>query len=156
LIRLAAIFTMIVMVSAASAETLTGQASVIDADTIEVHGERIRLNGIDAPETRQTCTDAAGAEYRCGQAAALALADKIGRAVVTCEGRKRDRYRRLLATCSAAGVDLGGWLVEQGLAVAYRRYSDAYIPQEEAARRASRGLWAGRFVMPWLWRRGAR
>jgi endonuclease YncB( thermonuclease family) len=137
----------------ASAETLTGQATVIDADTVEIHGERIRLLGIDAPESRQVCTNAAGAEYRCGQAAAFALADKIGRALVTCEGRERDRYKRLVATCFAAGVDLNAWLVEQGLAVAYRRYSKAYVSQEEAARSARRGLWAGEFAMPWDWRK---
>lgn len=142
-----------VLASPVSAETLAGQATVIDADTVEIHGERIRLLGIDAPESLQTCTDAAGAEYRCGQVAALALADKIGRAVVTCEGKKRDRYRRLLATCWAGGADLSAWLAEQGLAVAYRRYSKAYAPQEDAARAAKRGLWAGEFEMPWGWRK---
>lgn len=98
-------------------ETLTGQASIVDADTIEIHGERIRLEDIDAPESRQTCTDAAGAEYRCGQVAALALAERIGRATVTCEGEKRDRY---------IGLDagLGHQLAEQFLH-AFHRHSDS-------------------------------
>lgn len=137
----------------AAAETQTGQATVIDADTVEIHGMRIRLAGIDAPESRQVYTDAAGADYRCGKVAAFALADRIGRAAVTCEGKQHDRYKRLVATCSAAGVDLNAWLVEQGLAVAYRKYSKAYVPQEDAARAAKRGLWKGRFLWPWDWRK---
>src|SRR4051812_19931160 len=96
------------LASPVSAESLVGQATVIDGDTVEIHGTRIRLAGIDAPESRQVCTDAAGADYRCGKVAAFALADKIGRAVVRCEGKQRDRYKRLVATCSAGGVDLNG------------------------------------------------
>jgi endonuclease YncB( thermonuclease family) len=138
---------------AAAADTLTGQATVIDGDTIEIHGQRIRLEGIDAPESRQSCTNAAGTEYHCGQAAAFALADRIGRAVVKCEGDERDRYKRRLAVCSADGIDLSAWLVEQGLAVAYRKYSTAYVPQEDKARTAMRGIWAGAFEMPWDWRK---
>jgi endonuclease YncB( thermonuclease family) len=144
---------LVIAATPSSAETLAGQATVIDADTVEIHGERIRLLGIDAAESRQVCTDAAGAEYRCGKVAAFALADKIGRAVVTCEGKERDRYKRLVATCFAAGTDINGWLVERGLAVAYRKYSKTYVPQEDAARAAKRGLWAGDFEMPWDWRK---
>jgi endonuclease YncB( thermonuclease family) len=135
------------------AETITGQASVIDGDTIEVHGKRIRLEGIDAPESRQLCTNDIGAEYRCGQVAAFALADKLGRSAVTCEGKKRDRYGRLLATCFAGGVDLNAWMVEHGHAIAYRHFTEAYVPQEEAAKTARRGIWAGTFEEPYLWRR---
>ena len=137
----------------AQAETLVGQATVIDGDTVEIHGNRIRMAGIDAPESRQVCTGADGEEYRCGKVAAFALADRIGRAVVTCEGGERDRYKRLLAVCSAGGADLNAWLVEEGLAVAYRRYSKVYVAQEDAARLAKRGLWAGDFQMPWVWRK---
>jgi endonuclease YncB( thermonuclease family) len=144
---------MVCLIPVAAADTLTGQATVIDGDTIEIHGQRIRLEGIDAPESRQSCTDAAGAEYRCGQVAAFALADRIDRAVVKCKGDERDRYRRRLAVCSADGIDLSAWLVEQGLAVAYRKYSTAYIPQEDEARTAKRGLWAGVFELPWEWRK---
>lgn len=67
-----------------------------------------------------------------------------------------DRYGRVIAVCSQSGIDLNGWLVRQGYAVAYRKYSLDYVPQEEAARKERLGMWSGRFVMPWLWRRGKR
>jgi endonuclease YncB( thermonuclease family) len=135
-----------------SAKTLTGQASVIDGDTLEIHGRRVRMAGIDAPESRQTCADASGKPYRCGQVAAFALADKIGQTVVTCEGKQQDRYKRLIAVCFSAGADLNAWMVQYGHAVAYRRYSKAYVHQEDVARQAKVGLWAGAFEMPWEWR----
>lgn len=137
----------------AEAKTLTGQAIVIDGDTLEIHGEPIRLGGIDAPESRQTCLNGAGVAYRCGKEASFALADLIGRATVTCVGNERDRYHRLLATCSAHGIDLNGWMVEQGHAVAYLRYATTYVVEEGEARAARRGVWQGEFVMPWDWRK---
>lgn len=141
-------------VSPAAASPLIGQASVIDGDTIEIHGQRIRLDAIDAPESRQFCKDAAGADYRCGQVASFALADKIGRHVVTCDNHGRDRYGRSLSYCSVEGADLGAWLVERGLAVEYRRYSDGrYQAAEDRAKAAHAGLWAGVFEWPWEWRR---
>lgn len=130
---------------------LAGTASVIDGDTIEIHGQRIRLHAIDAPEARQTCTRE-GAPWRCGQAAALALSERIGRRPVRCEQTDIDRYRRIVARCSVGGVDLGGWLVGRGLAVAYRRYGRDYVAAEAEARESRRGIWAGRFAMPWDWR----
>ena len=137
---------------AVSNSALVGRASVIDGDTLEIHGQRVRLIGIDAPESDQACLNATGQSWRCGQRAALALADRIDAATVTCEGNERDRYGRLLAVCKARGEDLGAWIVKEGLALAYRRYSTTYIGQEDAARTARRGMWAGTFVPPWDWR----
>lgn len=130
-----------------------GVASVIDGDTIEIHGERFRLFGIDAPESKQLCKSAAGKSYRCGQVAANALSDLIGRKTVTCEKKDIDRYRRIVAVCSVNGRDLGADLVARGLAVAYVKYSKSYVPQQTKARKAHLGLWAGAFEMPWDWRR---
>lgn len=109
-----------------TATDLAGQDSVIDGDTIEIHGQRIRLYGIDAPESGQTC-EADGKVYRCGKDAAFALTDKIGRQTVECEDRGRDRYDRVIAICYAGGQDIGAWLVDQGWALAFRRYSLDYV-----------------------------
>ncbi len=134
---------------------VAGVASVIDGDTIEVHGQRIRLHGIDAPESRQLCR-LDGKPWQCGKDAANALAKKIARRPVTCEDLGRDRYKRIIARCTAAGEDLEKWMVVNGWALAYRRYSLDYTGQEAEARAARRGIWAGEFVKPWEWRRGKR
>jgi endonuclease YncB( thermonuclease family) len=115
---------------------ITGRATVIDGDTIEVGGERIRLDAIDAPESAQLCV-------ADGQRAALALADLIGTRNVTCAGTGTDRYGRTLAICTLGGLDLNGWLVPEGWALAHRRYSRACVAQEEAVQAARCGMWRG-------------
>ena len=137
----------------ASAETIAGTATVIDGDTIEIHGIRIRLHAVDSIESRQRCFLPGGKTWNCGRDAAIALANKIGRAPVSCDVRDVDRYGRLVAVCRKGGEDLNGWLVASGWAVAYRRYGRDYIRQEDAARKANRGIWASDFMMPWDWRR---
>ena len=142
---------------AVAAEPLVGTASVVDGDTIEIHGQRIRLHGIDAPESRQECTRSDGATWRCGQQAALALADRSGRSIVRCDPRDRDRYGRIIATCFENAEDLNHWMVASGWAVAYRKYSLDYVAIEERAHAARIGIWSGTFDMPWDWRaRGTR
>ena len=134
---------------------VAGQASVIDGDTIEIHGTRIRLHGIDAPESGQVCM-ADGAQWRCGQQAALALDARIDARLVSCSERDVDRYGRIVAICSAGGEDLNAWMVAEGWALAYRRYSLDYVDEEAAAAAARKGIWSGEFVAPWDWRQGAR
>lgn len=130
---------------------IVGRASVIDGDTIEIQGQRVRLFGIDAPESSQLCR-AENKPYRCGQQSALALAKRIGQRTVRCEQRDIDRYQRVVAVCYSGNEDLGGWLVKEGMALAFRRYSLDYVTQEEEARAARRGIWRGQFEAPWEWR----
>ena len=141
------------MAAATSAAPLIqGTASVIDGDTIEIRGQRIRLDAIDAPESSQLCLDAASKRYRCGQKSAFALANFIGRSVVSCDPKGRDRYKRVIAVCYKGETNLNAWMVSLGWAVAYRKYGIDYIAQEDEARIATRGIWAGSFDMPWDWR----
>ena len=135
-----------------SAPTIQGTASVIDGDTIEIHGERIRPDAMDAPESSQLCLDAAGSRYRCGQKSAVALADMIGRSVVSCEPKGPGRYKRVIAVCFKGETNLNASMVTQDWAVAFRKYGMDYIPPDEEARLARPWIWAGSFEMPWDWR----
>src|ERR1700722_3663363 len=111
---LAALF--LVTASAGATDDLAGQASVIDGDTLEIHGTRIRLWGIDAPETTQLCRGDDSLQYRCGAKAANELDAFIARRPVNCIPISLDQYRRTVATCSVGDVDLGDWLGDTGLA----------------------------------------
>lgn len=140
--------------SAASGDGLTGQVSVIDGDTIEIHGERIRILDIDAPESRQTCTREDGMVWRCGQKASLALSDWIGSRTVRCDTTRKDRYGRWLARCAVGGTDIAEWLAEEGWAVPYRDCKCEVVRDAaDRARAASAGIWSGDFQMPWDWRK---
>lgn len=139
--------------TAVGQDVVSGRARVIDGDTVEILGLRIRMHGIDAPESAQTCTDSAGRSYGCGQVATNALASMVGRSFVACRVRDIDRYGRLIAVCYRGDTDLNAWMVRAGHAMAYRRYSEDYAGHEDAARARGAGIWQGRFVAPWDWRR---
>ena len=136
-------------------QEIVGRASVVDGDTIDIHGTRIRLHGIDAPESGQTC-QAMGERYRCGQRAALALDGFLGSQTVNCVQTETDRWTRVVARCSVRGIDLGKWMVEHGWAIAFRRYSTEYVETEDRARASRAGMWKGEFMPPEEWRRGSR
>ncbi|MDP4025564.1 thermonuclease family protein [Methylobacterium sp. NEAU 140] len=135
---------------ACAAGPISGPATVIDGDTIEVHGTRLHLYGIDAPEPAQNCETAQGRTYRCGRAATRALRERIGAATVTCERREAAKGR-LSAVCQVGGEDLAAWMVAQGHALASRRITAAYTGQEGQAWATRRGLWAGTFEKPADW-----
>ncbi len=94
---------------------ISGQPRVIDGDTLEVAGQRIRLHGIDAPETRQLCRRD-GEPWRCGKDATRALKAFLGSRPVSCKELDRDRYRRIVAKCMVERTDIGGWMVTEGWA----------------------------------------
>lgn len=129
-------------------ETLSGTMRAADGDSLAHGATRIRLEGIDAPELGQTCRRTGG-DYACGREAQQALARLIAGRAVSCRSARRDRYGRLLARCTAGGVEVNRAMVEAGWAVAYGDYDR----EEGAARRAGRGLWAGAFERPQEWRR---
>ena len=139
----------------ASRSTVSGSARVVDGDTLDVGAVRVRLHGVDAPESRQSCV-AGSRRWACGERATRALAGRIGGRTVACEERDRDRYGRTVAVCRDGGEDVNAWMVSRGWALAYRRYSRDYVGEEAAARDARRGIWRGDFVPPWDWRRGER
>lgn len=144
---------------AATPLQLTGIARVIDGDTLEVRSQRIRLDGIDAPESGQLCRDGRGRHYDCGAAATQALRAFLpGNSEIECKISGRDHYDRLIGDCyRAEGTSVSAWLVNQGHALDWPRYSQgAYAQEQEEAEREQRGLWAGSFDKPWDWRAGRR
>lgn len=136
-------------------QPITGVASVIDGDTVEIHGQRIRFNGIDAPESKQYCDDAKGFEYPCGRRSAEALNTFLAASrPVQCTFVTWDRYHRFVGDCRRAdGVSVAAWMVEHGQALDWPRYSHgAYAVQQTKAQAAKVGLWVGSFQAPWDWR----
>src|SRR5215207_6660757 len=134
---------------------LIGRASIIDGDTIEIHGERVRLNGVDAPETAQLCKNEKGKAYRCGTVSAAALEKFLAASRPTrCEFVERDRYGRFVGNCYRAhGTSVSAYLVRNGFALDYLKYSlGKYAKEERKAKQAKAGLWSGEFTPPWEWR----
>ncbi|MFD2141753.1 thermonuclease family protein [Ancylobacter oerskovii] len=126
---------------------LDGAVRVADGDSFEIGGERVRLEGIDAPELHQSCGPPE-APWPCGERAKQAMQRAVadaGKDGVSCRPVDGDRYGRSVSICEAGGRDLGARMVEEGWAVAT---SFAYRGGEAAARAARRGIWAGPFEMP--------
>jgi endonuclease YncB( thermonuclease family) len=153
LARLLILLSTITVCACSQGDPVVGRATVIDGDGLRVGDRTIRLFGIDAPEGRQTCRRN-GAEWACGDAASRKLREVVGGRIVTCERKDMDSYGRIVAVCRAGGVDVSDAMVRSGMALAYRRFSDDYVPAEQAARRAVVGLWASEFTPPWQWRQG--
>ena len=136
--------------------TISGSVTITrisDGDSLRSGKLRIRLFGIDAPEKKQQCTDADGAKWDCGTAAQKALTALVASAPqLQCDLIGVDRYGRVIMRCFAGKTDLGAALVQAGLALAYRQYSSIYSADEESAKAAKLGMWAGAFIAPWAWR----
>ena len=135
---------------------IAGKPWVIDGDTIDVSGIRVRLEGIDAPESEQTCADARGQPWPCGMTATRELKAYLGSRELTCAPTGYDRYRRMLAVCALPdGSDVNAWMVRQGWALAYD-YAGTYQSEQAEAKAAKRGMWAGTFAAPRDWRQAHR
>ena len=132
---------------------ISGVPRITDGDTIKILNKRIRFHGIDTPEKKQICFRNSK-EYSCGKEATNALKIKIGSKLVTCKVQdKLDKYKRYIGVCFLKDVDLNKWMVRNGYAVAYRRYSKDYIEDENYAKKKRIGLWSGYFIHPEKWRK---
>ncbi len=147
----AALVAVVALLAFPAHADIVGKARVIDGDTLEIAGQRIRLHGIDAPESKQTCWVGA-TEWACGREAAFALAYETGMHWVTCRA-KGGGGGGAAYVCTVGHRDLGARMVGAGWALAVGGDAAAYAGEETAARAARRGIWRGEFVPPWEWRK---
>ena len=132
---------------------------IIDADTIKFNDKIIRLSGIDAPEKTQQCEDHNKIIYNCGIQAKNELIKLVSNNLnkkFHCDYNNKDRYNRFLGECYIGGININKWLVRNGWAIAYRKYSFKYIEDEHTAMINQKGIWSGKFLIPWKWRKGER
>jgi len=128
------------------------EIKIIDGDTIHLNNEKIRFTGIDTPELKQTCNKDNEIIY-CGIQARQLLIDKIGKNKVKCVREGKDQYKRTLAECFVNDLSLSKFLVREGYAFAYRKYSKKFINDENFAKNNNKGMWSMKFEYPWDWRK---
>tara|TARA_B100000780_G_scaffold91570_1_gene63396 strand:+ start:88 stop:558 length:471 start_codon:yes stop_codon:yes gene_type:complete len=135
------------------ASEIYGLPVITDGDTIKILNNKIRLHGIDAPEKDQKCYKNKK-KYNCGTVATQALIKKINKDAVKCLTQKnKDRYNRFIGVCFVGQENLNKWMVRNGHAIAYKRYSKDYILDEVYAKTNKLGLWSGTFLNPEKWRK---
>ena len=140
---------------------ISGFAKVVDGDTIKINSKKIRLYGIDAPEKKQKCKKtyltisfmSFNKDYMCGEVSTQKLIKKINKQKLNCNILDVDRYKRLIGECFKRNINLNSWMVSNGYAVAYRKYSKKYVSDEINAKNNKLGIWQGKFEMPWDYRR---
>ena len=128
------------------------EIKIIDGDTIHLNGEKIRFSGIDTPELKQTCSKNDEIIF-CGIEAKKLLVDKIASNEINCISEGKDQYKRTLAECFVNDLSLSSYLVKNGYAFAYRKYSKKFIADEDFARSNNLGIWSMKFEYPWDWRK---
>ena len=148
-------FLVLIINTLAFSKVLNASSSlkIIDGDTIILNSEKIRFYGIDTPEIKQTCTDNYGHTYSCGIKAKLKLEKIIGSRKVSCIKKTKDRYKRSISICYVDENDINSLMVKRGWALAYRKYSKKYVKEEAIAKLNNAGMWSGKFIAPWKWRR---
>ena len=147
------IFIYFMSFSLANCKSLDNSIRIIDGDTIILNSEKIRFYGIDTPEKKQKCKDRNGLSYPCGEFATNELKKIITSGQLFCKKRATDRYGRSISICYVNGVDINSLMVKNGWALAYRKYSRDYIDEEKEAKDKKMGMWAGKFIAPWRWRK---
>src|SRR3954449_3973746 len=138
--------------SQAEAADITGTAKVRAGDAVMIGNTRIRLGGIDAPSSDQLCLNNKGERWTCGIGARDELIRHAGGKTWICHVRQTDRRGRTVARCEVDGEDIQKWMVKNGWALSYVRFSHDYDADEKAAREAKVGMWQGAFIAPWDWR----
>ena len=162
LMRIVIIF--LIWFPAVIAEEVSWIPKIVDGDTININNYKFRLEGIDAPEMRQICKKESlkisyligftfYKDYSCGKISKEKLIDKINGSEIKCISTSKDRYERYIATCFKGKTNLNRWMVRNGLAIAYRRYSKKYVADEDFAKENKLGLWQGKFMNPEKWRK---
>jgi endonuclease YncB( thermonuclease family) len=151
-IQIAVLAAAMLLSPTAQAADLMGVPRIVDGDTLAIGATKVRLEGIDAPETDQFCLNATGVRWTCGIEARDQLVAHVAGQEISCTSSGIDAYKRTLGTCRLAGEDLNGWMVQEGWALAYVKYSSVYAHAEQDARTHQRGLWQGAFIAPWDWR----
>ena len=134
------------------AKTINGKPRIIDGDTIHIKSNKIRLHGIDAPETKQTCK-IGNEEWYCGKQSTKELKKLINKQNVECVINDVDIYNRYVAICYVDEININQWMVKNGWAIAYRYYSKDYINEEEYADDNKLGIWKSKFIEPYLYRK---
>lgn len=132
---------------------ISGVPQIVDGDTVWVGNTKIRLEGIDAPESDQICLTSNGEAWSCGISSRDELAKRASGRVWECHATGTDRYGRTLARCQVDGEDIQRWMVRSGWALSLVRYSHSYDADEADGKASKSGLWAGAFIAPWDWRR---
>lgn len=135
-------------------DEIMGNPTVASGDSLEVGGYRVRLFGIDAPESGQVCI-MDGKTYDCGHIAATALMDLTAGTTVRCVPKQKVE-EILVANCYANDYDLSEGMTYTGWALAFPDEGGRYKGLESGAKKARRGLWGSEFVAPWEWRQGKR
>ena len=151
----------IINVQSQEVKLISGIAKVVDGDTIKIENKKIRLFGIDAPEKKQKCQKpwltisfvTFNKDYPCGEISTLKLKNQINGEFITCKYTNKDRYKRFIAECFKGNTNINRWLVRNGYAVVYKKYSKKYLAAENLAKSEKLGLWAGSFKKPWEWRK---
>lgn len=129
------------------------KVTVTDGDTLILSGVKIRLQGIDAPELKQLCTDAYGKQWQCGHVAKQYLIALTENKKIFCTNEGIDRYQRRIGYCYANNININREMVKKGLAVAYDTYYLSFVLHGWIAQYKQVGLWHGQFTLPSTWRK---